>query len=87
VEFRSDTGEQSGRLSLVQLSAEGSLDAIASIALADGPAAEVKTGGLVSKALLPALTDCTLMREELAIPGRDPSFERALAAAARLALS
>jgi hypothetical protein len=38
------------------------------------------------KALLPALTDCTLMREELAIPGRDGGFEGALAAAAKLAL-
>jgi len=38
-------------------------------------------------ALLPALTDYALMREELAIPGRDPAFEHALAAAAKLALS
>jgi len=39
---------------------------------------------LVSKALLPALTDYALMREELSIPGRDPAFERALTAAAKL---
>jgi len=72
----------------VELRAQGRADAIASIALAAGPgAADVKTGGLVSKALLPALTDYSLMREELSIPGRDPAFERALAAAARLALS
>jgi hypothetical protein len=37
--------------------------------------------------VLPPLTDYALMREELSIPGRDPVFERALAAAARLALS
>jgi hypothetical protein len=71
----------------VELRAPARPDAIASIALAEGHAAEVKTGGLVSKALLPALTDYALMREELAIPGRDPAFERALAAAAKLALS
>ena len=41
----------------------------------------------MSKALLPALTDYSLMREELAIPGRDPAFERTLASAAKLALS
>ena len=87
VRFRSDGGEPAWRFSLVELRAPGSADAIASIALAEGHAAEVKTGGLVTKALLPALTDYALMREELAIPGRDPSFERALAAAAKLALS
>jgi glucose-6-phosphate dehydrogenase assembly protein OpcA len=87
VQFRSDGGEPAWRLSLVELRAQGSADAIASIALAEGHAAEVRTGGLVSKALLPALTDYALMREELAIPGRDPVFERALAAAAKLALS
>jgi len=71
----------------VQLRAQGSADALASIALAEGSCAEVKTGGLVSKAPLPALTDYALMREELSIPGRDPAFERTLAAAAKLALS
>jgi glucose-6-phosphate dehydrogenase assembly protein OpcA len=86
VEFHSDGGEPAWRLSRVELRATGGADAIASIALAEGQAAEVKTGGLVSKALLPALTDYALMREELSIPGRDPSFERALAAAAKLAL-
>ena len=53
----------------------------------EGHAAEVRSGGLVNKALLPALTDYALMREELSTPGRDPSFEGALAAAAKLALS
>jgi glucose-6-phosphate dehydrogenase assembly protein OpcA len=87
VQFRSDGGEPAWRLSLVQLRAQGSADALASIALAEGSCAEVKTGGLVSKAPLPALTDYALMREELSIPGRDPAFERTLAAAAKLALS
>jgi glucose-6-phosphate dehydrogenase assembly protein OpcA len=86
VRFRSDGGEPVWRLSLVELRAQDGPDAIASIALAGGPCAEVKTGGLVSMALLPALNDYALMREELAIPGRDPAFERALAAA-KLALS
>lgn len=87
VRFETEAGEPSGRLSLVALRAPDRPDAIASISLAAGQAAEVRTGGLVSKALLPALTDYALMREELAIPGRDPAFERALAAAAKLALS
>jgi len=84
VEFKPDSGEQNGRLSLVEMRAGG--ETIASIALADGPAADVQTGDLMYKALLPALTDCSLMREELAIPGRDAGFDGALAAAARLAL-
>ncbi len=87
VEFRSDAGEQSGRLSRVELRAKAARTPIASITLAEGPAAEVKTGGLAFKALLPALTDYALMREELAIPGRDPVFESSLAAAAKLAVS
>jgi glucose-6-phosphate dehydrogenase assembly protein OpcA len=87
VQFRSDGGEPAWRLSLVELRAQGSPAAIASIALAEGHAAEVRVGSLLSKALLPALTDYALMREELAIPGRDPVFERALAAASKLALS
>jgi glucose-6-phosphate dehydrogenase assembly protein OpcA len=87
VQFHADGGEPVWRFSRVELRAEGSADAIASISLAEGHAAEVRTGGLVSKALLPALTDYALMREELSIPGHDPSFEGALAAAAKLALS
>ncbi|MGD0361170.1 MAG: glucose-6-phosphate dehydrogenase assembly protein OpcA [Bryobacteraceae bacterium] len=87
VAFRSDGGEPAWRLSLVELRAQNKPDVIASIALAEGAAAEVKTGGLVSRALLPPLTDYALMREELSIPGRDPAFERTLAAAAKLAVS
>ena len=85
VRFETEAGEPTGRLSMVELRAPDKTDAIASISLAEGHAAEVRTGGLVSKALLPALTDYALMREELSIPGRDPAFERALAAAANLA--
>jgi glucose-6-phosphate dehydrogenase assembly protein OpcA len=87
VQFHSDGGEPAWRFGQVALRAPDKADAIASISLAEGHAAEVKTGGLVSMALLPALTDYALMREELSIPGRDPAFERALAAAAKLALS
>jgi glucose-6-phosphate dehydrogenase assembly protein OpcA len=82
--FAAEAGEPTGRLSLVELRAQDRPDAIASIAFEEGHAAEVRTGGLVSKALLPALTDYALMREELSIPGRDPAFERALTAAAKL---
>jgi glucose-6-phosphate dehydrogenase assembly protein OpcA len=87
IEFRSDGGEPVWRLSLVEMRAQGRTDAIASIALTEGAAAEVRAGDLVNKALLPALNDYALMRGELSIPGRDAVFENALAAAAKLALS
>jgi hypothetical protein len=83
VHFAAEAGEQSGRISLLELRAEGSADAIASIILKDAAAAEVRAGKMVSKAVLAALTDYDLMREELSIPGRDPEFERALAAAGK----
>jgi len=87
VRFASDKGEPTGRLSLVELRAQNKPDAIASISFAEGRAAEVRAGGLLSKTLLTALTDYALMREELSIPGRDAVFERALPRAAKLALS
>ena len=87
IEFRSEGSGQAWRLSLVELRAQENAEAIASIALAEGQAAEVKVGELVSRTLLPALNDYALMREELSIPGRDPAFERALAGAAKLAVS
>lgn len=85
--FASEDGEQTGRLRLVELRAADKPEPIASISFVEGHAAEVRSGGLVSKALLPPLTDYALMREELSIPGRDPAFEHALAGAAKLALS
>ena len=89
VEFRSAGGDPAWRLSRVELRGQGREEPIASISLASGAAgaAEIKTGGLVSKTLLPPLTDYSLMREELSIPGPDPVFERALAGALKLAVS
>ncbi|MFN7992538.1 MAG: glucose-6-phosphate dehydrogenase assembly protein OpcA [Bryobacteraceae bacterium] len=60
---------------------------IASIGLVEGHAAEVRTGKLASRAVLPPPTDYGLMREELSIPGRDAVFEKTLAAAVSLAVS
>jgi len=87
VHFGSDSGEPAGRLSLVELRRAGSQEPVARITLAEGPAAEVRSGGLTNTALLPALNDCALMREELSIPGRDAAFESALAGAAGLEVS
>jgi glucose-6-phosphate dehydrogenase assembly protein OpcA len=86
IRFETEAGESNGRLSRVELRAPNRPDAIASISLAGGPCAEVRAGGLLSMALLPALTDYALMREELSIPGRDAVFEHALAAVAKLAV-
>jgi glucose-6-phosphate dehydrogenase assembly protein OpcA len=79
--------EASGELQSVDLLPQDGADAIVSIRLVEGHAAEVRVGGLVHRALLPRLTDCALLREEFSIAGRDPIFERTLAAAAKLAVS
>ena len=86
VKFASTPGPAGRQVNRIDLLAAGG-EAIASIGLLGEQAAEVRVGGLVNRAVLPPLTDYALMREELSIPGRDPIFERALAAAARLALS
>ena len=85
VSFTADGGEPTWRLCSVELRVPDNPDPMASITLAEGRAAEIRTGGLLSKALLPALTDYALMREELSIPGRDPAFEQSLAASVNLA--
>jgi glucose-6-phosphate dehydrogenase assembly protein OpcA len=82
--FASVEGEPDGRIQRVDLLAQDGGEAIASIALVEGQAAEVRSGKLVNRAPLPPLTDYSLMREELSIPGRDPVFERTLARAVTL---
>jgi len=84
VSFTADGGEPAWRLCRVELRVPDHLEPAASITLVEGRAAEIRTGGLLSKALLPALTDYALMREELSIPGRDPAFEHALAVSVNL---
>lgn len=48
------------------------------VRLLDAASLEVETGGRISRSLLPDTTDAALMREELSILGRDPSFELVL---------
>jgi len=86
VTFASTPGPHDRQLNRIDLRAQGG-EPIASVGLLEGQAAEIRIGELTSRAVLPPLTDYALMREELSIPGRDPVFERALAAAAGLALS
>jgi len=85
VRFQSAAGQSAGRLGHVEL--RDTSGTVASITLAEGHAAEVRAGAIVTRALLPPLTDCALMREELSIPGRDPVFARTLSSAAKLAVS
>ena len=49
--------------------------------------AEIRINNAVNQIMLPEASEYSLMREELAIAGHDPVFERVLPAAARLALS
>jgi glucose-6-phosphate dehydrogenase assembly protein OpcA len=85
--FDSAVGPASGELNRVDLvGGDSTASSIASIGLVEGHAAEVRSGGLVNRAVLPRPTDYPLMREELSIPGRDAVFERTLAAATKLAV-
>lgn len=87
IRFGGGSVEASPEVNRVELRTGDGAEALATIALVEGHAAEVQVGGLGHRAVLPRPNDYTLMREELSIPGRDPVFERTLAAAARLALS
>jgi len=86
VNFASTPGPAGRQINRIDLRGQNG-ESIASVGLVEGQAAEIRVGELTSRAVLPPLTDYALMREELSIPGRDPVFERALAGAARLALS
>jgi glucose-6-phosphate dehydrogenase assembly protein OpcA len=88
--FERSPGSAAGRLAGVELvlaepAATGARTC--SILVVGEQGVEVRSGSLVHHAVFPPDTAYSLMREELAIPGPDPVFERTLAAAAALALS
>ncbi len=56
-----------------------------SIRRADGPAVLIQAGPVVNCGMCPAANEAQLIAQELAISGRDEIFERALAAAIRIA--
>jgi glucose-6-phosphate dehydrogenase assembly protein OpcA len=61
------------------------LDLSISVAVRDR-AAEITMGSLVNRMVFSEATDYVLLREELAIPGRDPIYEKTVARAAALAV-
>ena len=54
-----------------------------SVRKAEGAAAEVRVDKLLNRTVFPEASDYALLREELSISGRDPSYEAALELAAR----
>ncbi len=56
-----------------------------SVRKVEGSAAEVRVNALVNRTVFPEASDYVLLREELSIPGHDPTYEAALALAAELA--
>ncbi|MEO7653413.1 MAG: glucose-6-phosphate dehydrogenase assembly protein OpcA [Bryobacteraceae bacterium] len=56
-----------------------------SVEQVDGEAADVRVNALTNRTVFPQPSDYVLLREELAITGRDPAFESSLQVAARLA--
>jgi len=85
--FRSGDATPTGPLERVELIREGEPDLVASVAMIDENTAEIRAGTMVSRAALSRATDSMLLREELAISGRDPIYEKTLPAAAALAIS
>ena len=80
--FEGLSGGASGGLQGVALEGPG-LEV--SVQMRASGCAEIRAGGVVHQTAFPRPTDYLLMREELAIPARDPVFESVLPAAARLA--
>jgi glucose-6-phosphate dehydrogenase assembly protein OpcA len=82
------TDAAAGEISRIELSAPNGDGIEVSITLtgdAERQCAEVRAGTLVSRTMFAPDNDYTLLRQELAIPGRDPVFENTLAKAALLA--
>jgi glucose-6-phosphate dehydrogenase assembly protein OpcA len=82
--------EQSGGpcdsgLSRIEFASEGPSGLSVSVRKVEGSAAEVRVNALVNRTVLPEASDYVLLREELSIPGHDPTYEAALALAAKLA--
>lgn len=82
--FSTGAGGEAGTLRQVELMRE---DILASIAMVDENTAEIRAGEMASRATLAHPDDSMLLREELAITGRDPVYENTLPAAATLAIS
>jgi len=62
-------------------------DLSVTVSQCSGQCAEIRINDAAHQSVLPETSEYSLMREELAIAGHDPVFERVLPAAARLAVS
>jgi hypothetical protein len=80
--FERVPGEEPGGLQGVALEGPG---VEVSIKMRSSGCAEIRTGEVVQQTAFPRPTDYLLMREELAIPARDPVFASVVPEAARLA--
>jgi glucose-6-phosphate dehydrogenase assembly protein OpcA len=72
-------------LSRIEFASDGPSGLSVSVRKVEGGAAEVRVNALVNRTVFPAASDYVLLREELSIPGHDPTYEAALALAAKLA--
>jgi glucose-6-phosphate dehydrogenase assembly protein OpcA len=82
--FEAGHGSEADLVTGVELSSPDGLRA--SLALAEGSAAEVRVNSLVNRTVFPNPSDYALLREELSITARDTMFEESLPLAARLAI-
>ena len=72
-------------LSRIEFASEAPSGLSVSVRKVEGSAAEVRVNALVNRTVFPEASDYVLLREELSIPGHDPTFEAALPSAVELA--
>ena len=72
-------------LSRIEFASDAPSGLSVSVRKVEGSAAEVRVNALVNRTVFPEASDYVLLREELSIPGHDPTFEAALPSAAKLA--
>lgn len=85
VRFVVSGGREACGLAGVKLTGPGDLEF--SLAVVDEQAVEIRMDTVVHRTVFPVASDYAMMREELAIPGKDPAYEKTLADAAKLAVS
>jgi glucose-6-phosphate dehydrogenase assembly protein OpcA len=72
-------------LGRIEFSSDGPAGLNISVRKVEGSAAEVRVNALVNRTVFPEASDYVLLREELSIPGHDPTYQSALTLAAELA--
>jgi glucose-6-phosphate dehydrogenase assembly protein OpcA len=71
-------------LASIEFGSDGPSGLSVSVRRVEGNAAEVRVNSLVNRTVFPEASDYVLLREELSIPGHDPTYQAALTLGAQL---